>query len=131
MNKGAQNAGFLEKWFHAVLVGTALLAMVVQSLIMDEPVLGVLGVCYLLNTVLAGLIYSLVYKLREKHSEKLGFVFLGLSGLKFAAFFVFLYPIFNADGDMSNKEFALFFIPYALTSILETKVLVSALNRVE
>ena len=96
---------------------------------MDLDLTGVLGLSYLINTVLAGAIYTVIFRLKEKHSEKLGFIFLAGSGIKFAAFFVFLQPIFISDGEMSNIEFAIFFIPYGLTTALETTFLVRALNR--
>jgi hypothetical protein len=120
---------FFERAFYWILIGSSIVGVIFQSVIMTEPIMGVLGGSYLMNAILAGVIYGVIYKLRKKHSEKLGFIFLGGSGLKFAVFFLFLYPIFTADGEMSNREFAIFFIPYALTTALETTSLVKALNR--
>lgn len=120
---------FFERAFYWILIGVTIVGTIFQSVIMKEPIVGVLGGSYLMNSVLAGLIYGVIYRLRNKHSEKLGFIFLGGSGLKFAVFFLFLYPVFTADGEMSNREFAIFFVPYALTTTLETTALVKALNR--
>ena len=63
--------------------------------------------------------------------EKIGFVFLIGSGLKFLLFFLLLYPAFNADGELSSMEFASFFIPYTLTTVVENVVLVRQLSRTE
>ena len=68
--------------------------------------------------------------LKNRHVEKLGFVFLSGSGLKFLLFFLLIYPVFNADGHLSSMEFASFFIPYGLITIMETAALVRQLNRV-
>jgi len=38
--------------------------------------------------------------------------------------------VFNADGHLSSMEFASFFIPYSLITIMETAALVRQLNRV-
>ena len=68
--------------------------------------------------------------IKEKGDDSfsVGDVYLGTS-LKFLFFFLFIYPVFNADGDLSSMEFATFFIPYSLTTAVETVVLVQQLNR--
>lgn len=129
MSNQQSSQTFFERTFYFLLAGIALIAWNAQGFIFKEDLFGVLGLSYLMNTVLAGVIYGTIYKLREQHADKLGFIFLLGSGLKFAAYFILLHPVFNADGDMSTREFAIFFIPYALTTALETTALVRALNR--
>ena len=68
-------------------------------------------------------------QLAKVRGEKIGFVFLMGSGLKFLLFFLLLYPAFNADGELSSMEFASFFIPYTLTTVVENVVLVRQLSR--
>ena len=67
--------------------------------------------------------------LKKALVEKLGFVCLSGSGLKVLLFFLLIYPVFNADGDLSSMEFASFFIPYSLITVMETAALVRLLNR--
>lgn len=111
-----------------ILFAAAAFCLVAQSMLFDQQVFGVLGGSYLMNVLLAALIYTVIIRLRKQHAEKLGFVFLIGSGLKFLCFFIFLNPVFKADGDLSNLEFATFFIPYALTTAIETIALVRELN---
>lgn len=111
-----------------ILFAAAAFCLVAQSMLFDQQVFGVLGGSYLMNVLLAALIYTVIIRLRKQHTEKLGFVFLIGSGLKFLCFFIFLNPVFKADGDLSNLEFATFFIPYALTTTIETIALVRELN---
>lgn len=113
---------------YVILFAAAAFCLVAQSMLFDQQVFGVLGGSYLMNVLLAALIYTVIIRLRKQHTEKLGFVFLIGSGLKFLCFFIFLNPVFKADGDLSNLEFATFFIPYALTTAIETIALVRELN---
>ncbi len=123
------NADQLKNGFYPLLfVLAALVGMVHQSFVPDAA-REILIRCYLLNTLLASLIHFVILRLRDRHSDKLGFIFLIGSSLKFLFFFLFIYPVFNADGDLSSMEFATFFIPYSLTTAVETVVLVQQLNR--
>ena len=119
----------LGKRFYPLLLLLAFTAWFVhQSLVYAEDY-GVLTRCYIGNTLLAALIHFIILRSRERHSEKTGFIFLIGSSLKFLFYFVIIHPIFNADGDISNVEFGAFFIPYSLTTVFETTVLVRYLNR--
>ncbi|RKE98862.1 DUF6168 family protein [Ichthyenterobacterium magnum] len=86
---------------------------------------------YIVNAVLAILIYGFLLKMKEKYKEQLGFMFLGGSFLKFIVFFILFYPSYKADGDISKLEFAAFFIPYLLCLIIETSSLAKWLNKME
>jgi len=79
---------------------------------------------YWVNYLLGLGIFSAVL-LAHRHQPMIaGYVFLGGSLLKFLVFFLFFYPFFNNDGDLSRGEFAIFFIPYIVT--LSTTVIATA-----
>lgn len=119
------------KTFFTTLVLITLVSYVVQKQMMNSTGFTVLETSYIINAAFAGIIYGALYKWRQKHQEKLGFIFMAGSGLKFLAFFIFLYPWFKEDGEMTRIEFITFFVPYAITTALETFFLVRALNEVE
>ncbi|MCR9226428.1 MAG: DUF6168 family protein [Flavobacteriaceae bacterium] len=85
---------------------------------------------YMLNLIMALIIFFAIYIFRNKYRDLLGFFFLGGSLLKFALFFIFLYPSFIADGTLERLEFLVFFVPYGFALILETYFLVKLLNTV-
>ncbi|MDA9945761.1 DUF6168 family protein [Schleiferiaceae bacterium] len=118
-----------EKRLYSVLIFIVVLAWLVQQELTPKELHGILARCYVFNTVLAVLIYVVILRLKDRHSEKIGFVFLIGSGLKFLLFFLLLYPAFNADGELSSMEFVSFFIPYTLTTVVENVVLVRQLSR--
>ncbi len=75
---------------------------------------------YVVNGLLAAIIFMLLYKFRQKLKNQIGFLFMGGSLLKFLFFFLLFYPTYKSDGDMSGLEFGAFFIPYAVALFLET-----------
>ncbi|MCK0144140.1 hypothetical protein MWU78_00585 [Arenibacter sp. F26102] len=83
---------------------------------------------YLLNMVLALIIFSALYWFRVKYRDQIGFLFLGGSMLKFLFFFIAFYPFYNADGNMESLEFTSFFVPYFLCLLLETLFTARMLN---
>lgn len=84
---------------------------------------------YLINVVAAlGIIIGLV-RAPQRYQDSLGFLFMGGSFVKFALFFIFFYPLYKEDGEMSRQEFSTFFIPYAACLIYETKALVHKLSQ--
>ena len=86
---------------------------------------------YIVNGLLAILIFGFLFKMKEKYKEQLGFLFLGGSVLKFVVFFMVFYPVYKADGSITKLEFAAFFVPYILSLILETLSLAKWLNKME
>lgn len=86
---------------------------------------------YVINIVLAILIYTFLFKMKSKYKEQLGFLFIGGSFLKFAVFFILFYGAYKADGVINKPEFAAFFIPYVLCLIIETTSLAKWLNKLE
>jgi hypothetical protein len=108
----------LQKHFYLSAVGLTIILFVIHGLI-----------SYAVNLGVAIFGYWLLSLLRSKHSEKLGFIYLGLSALKFLVFFLAIQPLYLVDGEVTSQEFATFFVPYSFTTTLETLALVRALNR--
>lgn len=86
---------------------------------------------YGINFLLALFIGQMLYALRHKFTQSLGFIFLGGTALKFLVFFIVFNPVYNADADVERIEFATFFIPYTVNLIVETTFLVRVLNRMK
>lgn len=85
-------------------------------------------VSYVLNFILAITIYQVLYKLRVKYLDLLGFIYMGGSLLKFVIFFIFFNPFYKADGNVSSLEAAAFLIPYSICLFFETFYLIKLLN---
>lgn len=83
---------------------------------------------YGVNYFFALLVFALIVKLASTNANIVGFVFMGSSLLKFTAFFIIFYPIYNLDDEMSRPEFLTFFIPYVVCLVLETTFLIKYLN---
>lgn len=71
---------------------------------------------------------AIIY-LSIRKSEITGFVFMGGSLIKFALFFMLFYGNFSADHDARKAEFISFYIPYALSLIIEVWYLIRHLNK--
>ena len=74
---------------------------------------------YGINFLLAAVIFFPLYFFRERFKYQIGFLYLAGSLLKFLVFFIVFYPVYKADGELDNLEFAAFFVPYAICLILE------------
>lgn len=100
--------------------------------ILDYPVFNDrIIVSYIANAILIIAIFGILYVLKEKYKSQLGFLFLVGSALKFAVFFIFFYPFYKLDNEISRLEFSAFFIPYAVGLIFETISLSKWLNTME
>ena len=75
---------------------------------------------YTVNFLLAAGIFVLLYGLRKKYKDQIGFMYMGGSLFKFIVFFIVFYPDYRADGMVTRSEFGAFFLPYLLCLILET-----------
>ena len=84
---------------------------------------------YIVNYILAVAIYGALYLLQHRMTSQLGFLYMGGSLLKFLFFFILFYPSYKLDGEMSNAEFAAFFIPYSISLILETSGIIKFLKK--
>lgn len=115
--------------FYQYLFIVAIIGWQLQSYIMQLPLNGILGTSYLLNYMMAAAAFATLLKLKNKHVDKLGFVSLGGTLIKFVIFFLVFDPLFKKDGETTRSEFAIFFIPYVCATILETVFLVRILNK--
>jgi len=86
---------------------------------------------YILNYTLALIVYLLLFSLRVKLKNQLGFLFMAGSFIKFVVFFLFFFSSYKADGDISRLEFGSFFIPYLICLIIETYSLVNLLKKLK
>lgn len=125
----------LPTQFFTLLTFLVLLSFGAHILILsskDLPVFDNLIVrSYLVNVLLAGIIFLLLYRFRQKLKNQIGFLFMGGSFLKFIFFFLLFYPTYKSDGDMSGLEFASFFVPYLVCLFLETFFTSKMLNNLE
>ena len=90
--------------------------------------LNTIGFCYLINFLMAMVIFVGLLRLAGEKNQYLGFVFLVGSTLKFAVYFLIFDPFFKQDGDLTKVEFFLFFIPYLASLGVETIALVKLLR---
>ena len=98
----------------------------------DEPIWNnLMPLSYAVNYVMALGIFLLLFYLKEKLSNAIGFLFMGGSLLKFLIFFLVFYPSYKSDGKMQGGEFAAFFIPYLLALIIETFFASKMLQKME
>ena len=113
------------------LVGAMFIHFYILESLHDHPHFDDLFFPYAANFVLALSITILLYLLRVKQSHNLGFIFMGSSFLKFLVFFLWFNPQYKADGEITNLEFAQFFVPYAIALAVETIFLIKILNNQE
>ncbi|WNH08587.1 DUF6168 family protein [Thalassobellus suaedae] len=115
-----------------IVVGVAAIAffihLLVNNLISQSFDTNQLIYSYCINVVLACSAILVLFLLKKKLKDQLGFIFMGASMLKFVFFFLLLYPEYNSDGNLSRLEFFTFFIPYVVCLITESIILSKFLN---
>lgn len=84
---------------------------------------------YLMNLVMGILIGGVIIYLSEVRPEITGFSFMGGSLLKFAVFFMLFFPLLSEDEAARKGQFLAFFIPYAITMVIEVWFLIRYLNK--
>jgi hypothetical protein len=95
----------------------------------DSPIrFGQLVYSYVLNIILALSVVAILYILKRKLKDQLGFIFMAASMLKFVFFFILFYPEYTSDDILSRYEFFTFFIPYIICLIMECIILSRFLN---
>lgn len=87
-----------------------------------------IALSYCINFMLAVGIYVLLFKLRVKYLDLLGFIYMAGSFLKFIFFFLFFYPYYRENGNMDAIEATTFMTPYVLCLFFETFFLIKLLN---
>ncbi len=86
---------------------------------------------YLINGVLAAVIYMSLFAFRYKLKNQMGFLFIAGSFLKFICFFLLFYPAYKEDGEMDRTEFAAFFVPYCISLVIETVFMAKMLKKLD
>lgn len=86
---------------------------------------------YLVNVVFGLIIFSLLFTLRAKIKNQVGFIFIFGSMFKFMLFLAFFYEPYMADNTFSKTEFFALFTPYILTLVIEVFSLSKWLNKME
>ncbi len=111
--------------FSSQLIGILVIGYWVQKLLLEYTETpfdtDLLILAYFLNGFIALFIYTLIYALRNKFFDQLGFLFLIGSFLKFGVYFLFFHPKMSG----TKIEFSLFFVPYVLSLILEVSALLN------
>ncbi|TNJ47022.1 hypothetical protein KFZ70_05575 [Tamlana fucoidanivorans] len=123
----AVNCGIL----FAVAVAACGIHVVVNSFVEQPVVVKEIIYSYTVNALLACIVVLLLFVLKRKLKDQLGFVFMLASMLKFVFFFILFYPRYHADGDLSRVEFLIFFIPYVICLITESIILSKFLNTLD
>ncbi|WP_136482626.1 DUF6168 family protein [Cognatitamlana onchidii] len=123
----------LESCLVVILVAAVSFAVhyVINFFLESVVTLNQLLYSYSINMLLACGVISIIFLLKKKLKDQLGFVFMLASMLKFVFFFILLYPEYNADGLLSRMEFLTFFIPYAICLITESVILSKFLNSLD
>lgn len=84
---------------------------------------------YIVNAIMAIVIYGFLYFFRKKYLDLLGFIFMGGSFLKFATYFILFHPEFKSDGNVVKLEAISFLIPYLICLSIEIYFLIKLLNK--
>ncbi|NQV52422.1 MAG: hypothetical protein HQ500_04525 [Flavobacteriales bacterium] len=84
---------------------------------------------YLMNAVFGLCIGVLIIYLSQDRPDTTGFTFMGGSLLKLVIFFIFFFPELSDQETVQKSQFLTFFIPYALTMIVEVWYLIRFLNK--
>ncbi len=84
---------------------------------------------YVVNVLMAIIIYGSLFFLRKKYLDILGFIFMIGSFLKFGVYLILFYPKFNIDGEVIRLEATSFLIPYLTCLTVETYYLIKLLNK--
>ena len=86
---------------------------------------------YIINALLAILIFSTLYSFRNTFKTQIGFLFIGGSVVKMICFFLFFNSSYKADNIITRPEFFAFFTPYLVTLILEVFYISKWLNKMK
>lgn len=121
--------------FLTLLVISLGIAFIIHVSILKNIELPIYGdkivLSYIVNAILAAIIFASLSFFKEKLKNQIGFLFMAGSFLKFIFFFILFYPSYKADGDMSRIEFAAFFTPYLICLLLETVFTAKMLNKLD
>jgi len=66
----------------------------------------------------------------NRYSHNVAWLYMLLSAVKFTLFFFLLWPVFKQDGQVTILEKTSFLTPYFTGLFLETRILISKLNKI-
>ncbi|WP_139957466.1 DUF6168 family protein [Flavicella sediminum] len=125
----------MQKYFSQLLGRLIVLLSVVFGIHLallnafDLPLFGnKIVLAYGVNFLLAFVICTVLFFLRKKYSDQLGFLFMIGSFLKFGSFFILFSGSYREDGQMDRVEFLAFFVPYVVSLFTETLSVIRLLN---
>ena len=131
MTKKNSTQKVVVTFFTQLIIGL-ILVFVIHTYILKSKSLPIYNdkiiAAYFMNGLLAVVVFLVLFFLRKKQKDQLGFLFMLGSFLKFAIFFIFFYPSYNTDGEATRLEFIAFFIPYIFSLLIETMSLIRLLN---
>ncbi len=131
MKKNKAITQIVVQFFTSLIIGL-LVVFYIHTYVLETKNLPVydhkIVLSYIVNAFLAVLIFLVLFFLRKKQKDQLGFLFMFGSFLKFGAFFIFFYPSYMADETTSRLEFMAFFVPYGYSLLVETIMLIKLLN---
>lgn len=121
--------------FLAILVSLLLVVLLIHTYILQNQGLPKYAdkilLSYIVNFILAAVIYVGLYHFKNKIKTQIGFLFMAGSFLKFIVFFILFFPSYKADGTMATSEFAAFFVPYTICLAIETIFTAKMLQKME
>lgn len=88
----------------------------------------VLIVSYIVQLIMGALSFFIIAKISSKRGEYAGYAFLALSFVKFLTYLVGFRIYFNQDDLVTKQEYAVFFVPYIVASVVEVFYLAKTLN---
>lgn len=117
----------------AVLLFVLVAGMITHRLILGWQHQGITWPEYVfgygVNLLMAGIIIIALFNLPQRFKDSLGYFFLFGSLFKFIIYFLVFQPVFRDDGEVTRLEFFSFFVPYALSLVVETSVLIIKLKQ--
>ncbi len=114
-----------------LLFTTYKLQLFLSKIYLIDAIKNIITISYLLNSSLVVLFFVFIDLFTHKFKNQIGFVFIGFSFLKFVLFFVFIYPTYNQDGNLSKQEMITFFIPYCVCLVYESIIVSKTLNNLK
>ena len=111
--------------FHVSMIVVLFVSYLLHDYILDSQHLPLM---YAVNFLIATIVYWLVYLLRNKQKEYLGFYFLAGTFLKIVVFLLVILPLIKEDNFVSKIEFFSFFVPYIISLIIEVVFLIDIIK---
>ena len=121
--------------FSVVLIISAIATFYIHTAILKsenlDPFTHKIIPAYTINVSLAIGIVTVLYALKNKFKDQIGFLFIVGSFVKFAIFFMVFHPVYKADNIIQTVEFTAFFVPYLLALLIETVAVAKLLKGID